>query len=347
MAVCSSILVLLLVSIAAVCSAAYSSINAVAYTPRIIPGNGTGCPTEDQNERAQEDVKDEVLAILNNTVLPGMFSQCNLGECQENPAISCSKIAQENPTASSRHYWVRTPTTGSSTEVYCEMNTTHCGNSTGPWMRIAFLNMTNPTYQCPEGFALIPEPRRSCGKEDGGCTSAFFASFNIPYSKVCGRVIGYQVGEPDAFKPYFYGRYRTINNVYVDGISITHGLTPRRHIWTFAAAEDEIHSSYTVCPCTRTDLAFTGLVPPFIGNDYFCDTGSRNAVDEDNFYKDDPLWDGEGCGRTSSCCSWNNPPWFYKNLPDAVVDDIEVRLCSDSGGYNENTPIELLEIYTQ
>ena len=33
------------------------------------------------------------------------------------------------------------------------------------------------------------------------------------------------------------------------------------------------------------------------------------------FYIDDPLWDGEGCCSTSSCCEFNSPLWFCKSLP--------------------------------
>ena len=59
---------------------------------------------------------------------------------------------------------------------------------------------------------------------------------------------------------------------------------------------------------------------------YFCDTGSRDRF-QLIFYPDDPLWDGVGCGPTSTCCSFNNPPWFCKQLPQPTTDNIELRLC--------------------
>ena len=99
-------------------------------------------------------------------------------------------------------------------------------------------------------------------------------------------------------------------------IIITHGQSPRQHIWTLANA-------------TRPDLHYTGVVPPFIGQDYFCETGSRQAFRHDTFYPDDPLWDGQGCGGTSTCCEFNNPPWLCKQLPQPTTDDIELRLCGD------------------
>ena len=86
--------------------------------------------------------------------------------------------------------------------------------------------------------------------------------------------------------------------------------------------------------------------PEFVGNDYFCDTGSSD-FNSNIFYSDDPLWDGAGCGPQSTCCSFNNPPWFYKQLPQPTTDDIEMRVCrSDSTG-DEDIGIEMFDIYIQ
>ena len=63
-----------------------------------------------------------------------------------------------------------------------------------------------------------------------------FCSIGNPYNKVCGRIIGYQVASPDAFRRHIFGS--AINQAYVDGVSITHG-TPRNHIWTYAAGVAE------------------------------------------------------------------------------------------------------------
>ena len=35
----------------------------------------------------------------------------------------------------------------------------------------------------------------------------------------------------------------------------------------------------------------------------------------------------------------------HVELPNPINDDIEVRICGDEGTSNEDTPIELLEIY--
>ena len=229
------------------------------------------------------------------------------------------------------------------------MNRRNCScSTTGGWTRVANLDMTDPSQQCPDGFRLVTRttaPLRTCGRPGPGCVSTTFPVHGIEYSHVCGRVIGYQFGTPDAFEAYFDDRSVTIDDVYLEGVSITHGQSPRQHIWTFAAAVDETRSQEWVCPCTRPDLPYTGVVPPFIGQDYFCETGSGNSF-QYIFYPDDPLWDGQGCGGTSTCCSFNNPPWFCKQLPQPTTDDIELRLCAGSSAIiDEDTPLEIVEMY--
>ena len=162
-----------------------------------------------------------------------------------------------------------------------------------------------------------------------------------------------QYGTPDTFAPYphegEYHRNSSIDQNYVDGISLTHRRNPRQHIWTFAGGLDEIGTQPPLnCPCTNTNLAAFAMQPPsFVGNDYFCDTGSANYTlhDPGFLYSDDPLWDGAGCGPANTCCSLNNPPWFLKQLPSTTTDDIEMRMCFDQPSTDEDTPIEIIELY--
>ena len=209
-------------------------------------------------------------------------------------------------------------------------------------MRVANIDMTDPTQNCPAGFRLVTRtsaPLRTCGRlESLGCYSTTFTTYGVQYSHVCGRVIAYQDKTPDGFIS------ESIDSVYVDGISLTHGQSPRQHIWTFVGALDETNRDHANCPCTRSDVSYAGLLPSFVGQDYFCDTGSRDTH-EKIFYADDPLWDGRGCGELSTCCSFNNPPWFCKSLPQPTTDDIELRICGDQGTNDEDTPIEVVEIY--
>ena len=261
--------------------------------------------------------------------------------------FSCSDL----PTDALSGAYNITKNDGTSIQVYCDMNRTSCScNTTGGWMRVANLDMTDPNQNCPAGFRLVSRtsaPLRTCGRSGlVGCVSTTFQTYGVEYSHVCGRVIGYQGKTPDAFGQYTnYTGGTEIDSVYVDGVSLTHGQTPRQHIWTFAGAVDETARELPYnCQCTRTDIPYAGTIPSFVGQDYFCDTGSREAF-QYIFYPNDPLWDGQGCGGTSTCCEFNNPPWFCRQLPQPTTDDIELRICGDEDTSNEDTPIEQVEIY--
>ena len=285
--------------------------------------------------REQNRTLQEIVNLLSQNTIPqnGTF---------RNPVSSCKYVQQGSP---SGNYWVQRSNTGYARQAYCDM-TRRCA-SAGGWMRVVDFDMTNPTQNCPHGFRTIMSPRRLCGRQSGpGCASTTFLVHGVKYQKVCGRVTGYQFYSTDAFEPYYKNRAITIDGTYIDGVSITHGHHPRKHVWSFANALDETRSNYEGCPCTRTDRVFTGVVPPFVGQDYFCDTGSRYSF-QNRIHSHDPLWDGSGCGSTSSCCRFNSPPWFCKQLPQPTTDDIELRLCSDQGTNNEDALIELVELYVQ
>ena len=227
--------------------------------------------------------------------------------------------------------------------------TRSCGCGGFGWRRAAYLNMSDPTQTCPPAWELIATPRRSCARPSNAgrysCYSAMFPTNGIQYSQVCGRIIGYQFGQPQAF----FSNSDNIDGYYVDGVSLTYG-NPRQHIWTFANALDEYPHHYNYkCPCTDiTDKRMINI-PNFVSNDYFCETGvsTGQTFDDYTFHADDPLWDGQGCGPLSTCCTFNNPPWFCKRLPQSTNSDLEVRLCSAAQAAIENTPIELVEIYTK
>ena len=217
-------------------------------------------------------------------------------------------------------------------------------------MPIVKINLTNSSHTCPAGLKLLTTPKRLCTRltDVVGCSSATFNIHGISYTHVCGKIIGYQQGTPNAFGPYYNNRRLTIDGNYMDGISLTHGHNPRKHIWTFAAALHEVITSLRqfICPCTNIHNTVTIPIPPYVGNDYFCDTASESTV-QNKFYPNDPLWDGQGCGRLNTCCSFNNPPWFMKELPSSTSDDIEMRLCTNGGHTEEDINFETVELYVQ
>lgn len=217
------------------------------------------------------------------------------------------------------------------------------------WTRVAFLNMTDPSGQCPSPLRLYTTPTRACGRAasgSGSCSSVMYSTGSQSYRLVCGRIIGYQFATPDAlFRFNTVDPPPTIDEPYADGVSVTHGQ-PRNHIWTFVASNAENNSTPMLyeCPCDNSKENGTA-VPPFIEDNYFCEAGTINHEPSILFYEDDPLWDGQGCGPTSQCCTFNSPPWFTVLLPSSTTDDIEVRICGDESTSDEDSPIELLELY--
>ena len=221
-----------------------------------------------------------------------------------------------------------------------------CNGSPG-WRRVGFVNMTDPSQDCPPGLNLTSHSIRSCGSSHHtpqDCSSTTFSVSGQVYSQVCGRIKAYQSGETLSFNQHFFSMHG-IEESYVDGVSLTHGAAgDRKHIWTFAAGyaeEDILNFPSVLCPCDSTNST-----PPFVGDDYFCETGNDNNIDPyRTFFGSDPLWDGEGCGSTSTCCQFNNPPWFTKTLPTPTTDDIELRLCHYIIVPYTDVPIELIELY--
>ncbi len=233
-------------------------------------------------------------------------------------------------------------------------NTTNPGNfscgGTSGWRRIVYVDTDDSSHQCPSSFREYTTPVRACGRQEtltASCDSAYFGDGNS-YTQVCGRIIGYQVGTPAAFHEALQDG-TTIESWYIEGISLTHG-SPRQHIWSFGATPGEGYSTSSsdpsLCPCSNTAVTYS--TPSFVGNDYFCETGTTlPCCPKGMFFSDDPLWDGQNCGADSTCCSHNTPPWFYKELSVATRNDVEVRICSDMGTNQDDTPFKVLELYVK
>ena len=299
---------------------------------------------------ASNDVAKVVLTAsqLREEIRSEIREALNPGYTPSHPASSCKEILQLAPQSPSGLYWIRGTDNGPK-HMYCDMERS-CKGVAGGWMRVASINMTDTSSTCPSGLRTTTSPRRLCAKNivSGGCSSAVLPVQGIEYSQVCGKIIGYQSATVDAFVRYPSNQIlNNIDSYYVDGISLTHGTSPRNHIWTFAAGLHEYNDdSPYICPCSNTRITPRPPVPSLVGNDYFCDTGSANRY-QYIFYGDDPLWDGAGCGQYSTCCSFNSPPWFRKQLTATTSDDIEMRLCADEDRVNEDINFETLELYVQ
>ena len=303
------------------------------------------------SERISEDVLQLNTATENLQTLQEQVNHIS----NQFSAVSCHALPPSSP---SGYYLVR----NSSVPVYCHMSLS-CGGVTGGWMRVAELNMTDTSQQCPSELSEYNSLNnnslniRTCvrNSSNSGCSSIndllYLSKTNIQYSSVCGRARGYQIGTTNAFRGYHYWSHG-IDSAYVDGVSITRGNHPKHHVWTFAAALDKSGSQLqnnnrqSYCPCqtaTQNDPP-THNTPPFVGSDYFCDAGNEVYTTGEYGFQSEPLWDGSGC----ACCTNRSPslPWFHKQLPQPTTDNIQVRVCKDEST-NEDIAIESMEVYVR
>jgi hypothetical protein len=104
-----------------------------------------------------------------------------------------------------------------------------CG--AGEWIRVVYLDMKDPLQTCPPAWTDLNDTIsgvRVCGRPPNSndmCHGTFYSTGGRTFNKVCGRIIGYQIGHPDAFLSF-----DSINSVYVDGVSITY-MAVHEHIY--------------------------------------------------------------------------------------------------------------------
>ena len=301
----------------------------------------------------------EITKIVNvfcNTI-QDVLKEKGLG-ARNNPATSCKAIKELNPNAASGTYYIY----GNSgvVQVYCDMGNNVCGGESGGWMRIGGLDMNQSGESCPSPSEKV-KGRRLCEAtigSSGGCSNpATFDTHGIRYSRVCGRIRAYQRGSTDGFaspiKEKKGVRGVSIDGAYVDGISLTHGRSPRTHIWTFASALNDKTSGFTFaqCPCMRdfTKESREPRVPIFVGTHLSCNTANpgENIPSGHVGFLKYALWDGKGCSLRNDCCNKEGLPWFTRVLGSETCDDVEMRVCSDEGTENENVLLEQVEFYVQ
>ena len=185
-------------------------------------------------------------------------------------------------------------------------------------MRVANFS-TSSGDDCPTGWTKITTPAdptfpsidvcHSPNDAAGWCP-VIFSVCGVKYYKICGMARDYQKGTPDVLSLQ-NSRPRSINGAYVDDLSITIG-SPRQHVWTYVIGiNEDPDASPNICPCAGN--SDTSAYPdPFIGSHYYCESGITQGIAFDNYYTNDPLWDGEGCvNPNNNCCTSPGMPWFF------------------------------------
>ena len=206
-----------------------------------------------------------------------------------------------------------------------------CGGS--GWKLAVYRDFRDPDTPCPPEWqqTMYSERPYTCGRPPAGppCASTLYSlSYNLAYSKVCGRIKAYQFGTPLGFSHSFI---------------LVH--TSSFQIWRFTAGitQSQVDPSLTPqsCPCDGGDLFPMGF------EYYFCES----LIEEDNpgtkydnhFFHNEVLWDEAGCSSSGDCCSRFDSPYFIRHLPH-TTDPLGVTICNSQLDDN-NFAIELIELY--
>ena len=169
--VLSSILLLLWLS-------APWSVNLVSAQVQIIDfkvlegGDDGQCASVEEREEARNEIHQIVTSVIADT-------------------FSTTPIASTTVVPSSTINSATTMSTTDSTATHPTM--IDCNGSPG-WKRVVFINMTDTSYDCPTGLNLTSYSKRTCGRlhTTEGCSSTTFNVGGLSYSRVCGRIRGYQ-----------------------------------------------------------------------------------------------------------------------------------------------------------
>lgn len=262
------------------------------------------------------------------------YNVCKYGESTSKVARTCSEILAKNQYCiydSAVRYIDCGDGDGAEThEVYCDMS-----HMAGGWQRVANLNFT-ASDPCPVGSTWMPVNVNGidyCSTIDGYTVASWVLYPKCSFSEVSGYIIADQRGKMEGFSSNL-AQSHTLEDTYVDGISITVGNTSsvRRHIFTYAVGREELPRIES-CPCHGAPLS---IVPHFVGFDYHCDSTYAPYTTNSNDIGYRTLWSGEGCDDGSICCNSADTPWFYHQLHNNVRDEpLEIRILSDAASHNE------------
>lgn len=256
---------------------------------------------------------------------------------------SCTDIYQQNEQAHniSGYYWILDG--NSIRQQYCHMERLKQCGSSAPWTKIASIVITEESSveDCRKLTDIDVKPKinhtanqdaYACQiKANTNCTSVTFPTNNTNYTEICGQVIAYTNRNMDAFK----GSTASIEDHFVDGISVLVKSSPMTHIWTYAIGQRNRSREGGNCPGRRPS---TNQPPNFVGNNYYCDDDYRSLKSEQ------PLWsNSQACTHNNSRCS-DNRPWFHYEIADSLNDDVVVKICSKTKK-KKRIFINTLELY--
>eukprot|EP00033_Pygsuia_biforma_P002789 GCRY01003080.1.p1 GENE.GCRY01003080.1~~GCRY01003080.1.p1 ORF type:complete len:303 (-),score=30.82 GCRY01003080.1:17-925(-) len=235
--------------------------------------------------------------VLENILLENLVAQ------HSGKFLNCKDVySQGYPSG----YYIFSTSTGSGSWKYCAEGFTR-------------VMLWNPAVTCGGGelknMLIEDKTIPLCHFSEGSyqMTVSDYLYFDQQYEQLKGRVKAYSIGGIDSFYEYSHVE-ATIDERYVDGISITLGSSTRQHVFTYAISSS-LSGQYG-CPCFPEGSP----APPYVGDNYYC-TYTETAIDQLLFNY--PL-----CDLMESCCgAVDSRPEFSVTLPtyNHKTDPLEIR----------------------
>lgn len=275
-----------------------------------------------------------LLLLLRFLAATSAYNVCEYGDDASRVARTCSEVAAKNQyciyESGQRLIDCGDGTGGDTHEVFCDMF-----HMAGGWQRVAKLNFT-ASDPCPVDSTWMPVNVNGldyCTTIDWYAVASWVLYPKCSFSEVSGYILADQRGKMEGFHSDL-GQSRTLDDVYVDGVSITVGnaSSVRQHVFTYAVGREELPRIES-CPCHGAPVS---NVPYFLGFDYHCDStyAPYTATSLNIGYRS--LWSGGGCGEGSACCNSADTPWFYRVLHESVRGQpLEVRILSDAASHED------------
>ena len=88
----------------------------------------------------------------------------------------------------------------------------------------------------------------------------------------------------------------------------------------------------------------------FLGSEYYCESWHvpiyKGLPSDYKLYPDSSLCGGQQCGGNEGpYCTNPNMPWFMTTLNETTTEDIELRMCGSEHSWDEDTPLEVIDLY--